>query len=70
MIRVDPAPEPADFDTLVRQPGLAQLPGLDPLWRDCLPELLAAYHRICACSCFYIHPVTGEIGRASCRERV
>lgn len=30
-----------------------------PYWREALPELLAAYHRICAYSCFYIERVTG-----------
>jgi len=59
VIHVDRAPEPAGFDEQVRQPGLAQLPALAPLWRRCLPELLDAYHRVCAYSCFYIHEVSG-----------
>lgn len=88
MIRVPPAPEPAGFDALVRQPGLRAIaeivgePNLPPrqgrkraviatkpdeipadkfpaLWTEALPELLAAYGRVCAYMCFYIERVTG-----------
>lgn len=88
MIRVEPQPEPADFDAQVRQPGLSALaelvgepptvkrPGprrkkiadrvedlrhdeLPPYWRQCLPQLAAAYRRICAYSCHYVEPITG-----------
>lgn len=88
MIRVAPAPEPPDFETKVRQPGLAalaELVGELPLrsrrgrrrekiadrredipassfpefWREALEDVLTAYRRICAYTCFYIEPVTG-----------
>ena len=88
MIRVAPAPEPPDFETQVRQPGLdalAELVGelplrrrrgpkrtkiadrredipsesFPPFWTEALEELLTAYWRICAYTCFYIEPVTG-----------
>lgn len=29
------------------------------LWREALPDLLTAYHRICAYTCLYIHRTTG-----------
>ena len=89
MIRVEPRPEPGDFDAKVRQPGLSALaelvgepatiqrPGrrrrkladriedlrhddLPPLWRHCLPQLAEAYRRICAYSCHYVEPITGN----------
>ena len=74
MIPVKPQPEPAGFDTQVRQKGLRwiQASGLDstqpvpvglkvkPLWQVCLPELLEAYGRICAYVCVYIEEVTGS----------
>jgi 5-methylcytosine-specific restriction endonuclease McrA len=31
-----------------------------PFWREALPDLAAAYRRICAYSCLYIEPVTGS----------
>ncbi len=30
-----------------------------PYWTECLPELMLAYDRVCAFSCFRIHPITG-----------
>jgi hypothetical protein len=33
---------------------------LPPYWTRCLDQLMAAYHEICAYSCFRIHPVTGS----------
>jgi hypothetical protein len=30
-----------------------------PYWTEALDDLMAAYHEICAYSCFRIHPVTG-----------
>lgn len=32
-----------------------------PFWREVLPDLAAAYHRICAYVCLYIEPVTGAV---------
>jgi hypothetical protein len=89
MIRVQEAPEPASFESAVRQPGLraiAEMVGEEPVpprkkgrkfkkiadsrdkipaerfpsyWTEALDDLMVAYHRICAYSCFRIHPVTG-----------
>ena len=72
MIRVEPAPEPDSFAAAVRQPGarlLAQraeeqrlgqpVTMLEPYWTRCLGDLMTVYRRICAYSCFHIHPVTG-----------
>ena len=88
MIPVTPLPEPDDFDSKVRQPGLSAIaeltgnpptikrsgpkrekiaetpagipPGeLPPFWRECLPDLLTGYDRICAYACVYIERVTG-----------
>ncbi|RLS51653.1 MAG: hypothetical protein DWH91_18350 [Planctomycetota bacterium] len=91
MIPVSPAPEPADFDSTVRQPGLRliaekigekpirsrkkgkpfkKLAGVDArdkipadefkdYWREAIDDMLIAYNRICAYSCFRIHRVTG-----------
>lgn len=73
MIAVAPAAEPANFDTLVRQPGISWLQdcglaGLEafppktkikPLWTKALPDLLDAYDRICAYASLRIHPITG-----------
>ena len=58
MIRVDPQPEPPDFDRDVRQPGCIflsnnpnprgrKLPGL---WRKALPDLWRIYDGVCAYS--------------------
>jgi hypothetical protein len=33
---------------------------LPPLWRVCLPQLAEAYLRICAYSCIYVEPITGN----------
>lgn len=62
MIHVDPQPEPKNFDSEVRQPGLGSLQTgrLDPHWRKCLPDLWRLYGGICAYSCLYIPPVTGD----------
>lgn len=67
MIPVAPAPEPADFDVLVRQPGLEALDEfragtireLPSHWGRCAAQMLQAYQRICAYSCLYIHDITG-----------
>ena len=67
MIPVAPQPEPNDFDTQVRQPGLRWLAEnhgaassqFPPHWRKCLTELHTAYDGICAYVCIYIEPVTG-----------
>lgn len=32
-----------------------------PFWREVLPDLAAAYQRICAYVCLYIEPVTGAV---------
>jgi len=67
MIRVEPQPEPADFDSTVRQPGLLWLrrhrvplaqPPPDPTklpthWRKCQKALWDAYHGVCAYLCIY-----------------
>ena len=69
MILVNQQPEPASFDTRVRQPGLSYLAGLDPqekvsfryreYWRRVIDELHAAYNGICAYTCHYIPLDTG-----------
>ena len=62
MIKVVPAPESATFDSKVRQPGLRALARkgkIRPYWTRALDDLMAAYHEICAYSCFRIHPITG-----------
>ena len=57
-------PEPADFDTLVRQPGNASIARqkasgqqirLAPLWNRRYDQLHTAYGRRCAYTCFYQH---------------
>ena len=74
-MRVTPAPEPAAFDRVVRQPGLRLLDRLAgnyagakeaipasefrPYWRESLDDLLASYHRICSYLCLYIPRGTG-----------
>ena len=88
MIKVTPAPEPATFDAVVRQPGLRSIAekvgekpsrrggrrfskmadrredipaeSFHPYWTEALDDLMTAYNRICAYSCFRIHPVTGS----------
>ena len=75
MMRVAPAPEPAAFDSTVRQPGLRALERLagdhggakdaipasrfPPYWRRSLEDLLAGYGRICSYLCLYIPRGTG-----------
>lgn len=74
MIPVTPQPEPADFDSKVRQPGLAWLAknqiALDqllagnievkPLWRECLDDLYHSYHRTCAYLAVFFERATGS----------
>jgi hypothetical protein len=73
VIPVTPAPEPATFDAVVRQPGLQwladeNLAGQDiapvgktikAFWTACLPDLLSGYGRICAYASLRIAPITG-----------
>jgi hypothetical protein len=73
MIPVTPAEEPDDFDQKVRLKGFGYIenhkldPGsalphgakLPPYWRECLDDLHAAYHGICAYACRYIDRQTG-----------
>ena len=74
MIRVDPAPEPPQFDERVRQPGLALIAQLAaeagsedsvpprqfrPYWRRALSDLLNSYNRTCAYVSLYIPRATG-----------
>ncbi|MFY9820868.1 MAG: hypothetical protein WAM82_05765 [Thermoanaerobaculia bacterium] len=58
MIRVQPQPEPDDFDAKVRQPGLRALTegagDPPPLWRDCALQLWEAYRGICSYLCVLI----------------
>jgi hypothetical protein len=67
VIHVPEALEPSTFDAKVRQPGLTFLKkrkgkqALKAYWRRALDDLMAAYHEICAYSCFRIHPVTGSL---------
>ena len=75
MIRVAPAPEPAQFNDKVRQPGLALIARLaaqagsedaiEPnqlkdYWREALDDLLVGYNHICAYLSVYISRATGE----------
>lgn len=75
MIRVTPAPEPAQFNEKVRQPGLALIARLaaeagseeaiEPnqltdYWREALDDLLVGYNHICAYLSVYISRATGE----------
>lgn len=67
MIPVTPQPEPADFDTRVRQPGLKWLketriplnqappdPGaLPPYWRRAQKKLWQTYQGVCSYLCIY-----------------
>ena len=73
MIRVLRQPEPADFDEVVRQPGLAhlRLHGIDPeavvpkkhpwkeCWRNCADPLYNSYSGICAYFGVRIHKKSG-----------
>lgn len=64
MIKVEPKPEPADFDKKVRVPGrafLARVPRpatkqfrKNDFWKAVLQDLKAAYGSICAYSCVWI----------------
>jgi hypothetical protein len=70
MIRVQPQPEPPEFDTLVRQPGLVFLQGNPQptnsqwksrsYWRGIIPKLRVCYQEICAYCCHWIPPDTGS----------
>jgi uncharacterized protein (TIGR02646 family) len=63
VIHVDEQPEPTDFDSQIRQPGLKAIAdGKNPLpdyWRRCLDDLMDRYDNICSYVCTYIPPVTG-----------
>lgn len=67
MIPVVQAPEPADFDARVRQPGLeatrrlhaGEIAELPSYWGRCAEQMLQAYRRICAYSCLHIPIITG-----------
>jgi hypothetical protein len=63
LIQVNKKPEPADFDSKVRQPGLRYLVSrIAPdfktrgcnYWNGVKEDLYEAYGRVCAYSCFYI----------------
>jgi hypothetical protein len=71
MIHVELQPEPADFDALVRQPGLLFLHKLpnssspdfrkpNNHWTKIIPQLRTAYSQICAYCCEYIPYGTGH----------
>ena len=61
MIPVRRAPEPANFDAEVRQPGNAWLRNnpnakpskFEPYWTKCIPDLALAYNHICAYLAIY-----------------
>lgn len=63
MLRIEPRPEPKDFDERVRQPGLKAISeGRVPLpdyWRRCSHQLRQEYREICAYSCLRIPKVVG-----------
>lgn len=73
MIPVTAQPEPAAFDTEVRQKGLAHLnkrgfslnqplppkADIEPYWRACLTDLHQAYDGVCAYLGIYIERVMG-----------
>jgi uncharacterized protein (TIGR02646 family) len=69
MIRVEPRPEPQNFDSLVRQPGYGYLStrpnpsakewNKHSYWRRILKELHSSYKGICAYSCHWIPYDTG-----------
>lgn len=54
---VRPGPRRAPIADRVEDLRAADLP---PLWRRCLPQLGAAYHRICAYTCHYVEYTTGN----------
>ena len=61
MIPVRCAPEPANFDAEVRQPGNAWLRNnpnakpskFEPYWTKCIPDLALAYNHVCAYLAIY-----------------
>jgi uncharacterized protein (TIGR02646 family) len=67
MIPVRRAPEPANFDAEVRQPGNAWLRNnpnakpskFEPYWTKCIRDLALAYNHICAYLAIYIHRPLG-----------
>ena len=69
MIRVQPQPEPLEFDKLVRQPGLVFLQGNPKptknqwkshnYWHKIQPQLRKSYQEICAYCCHWIPSDTG-----------
>jgi len=73
MIHVAAQPEPATFDTNVRQKGLAWLrrkkialdqplppkTTIEPYWRNCLDEMHASYNGCCAYLSIFIERVIG-----------
>lgn len=73
LIFIDKKPEPASFDSLVRQKGLAYLKAksltiyeslpqnteIPPYWRACLEDLYREYDGICAYLGIFIERVTG-----------
>lgn len=65
MRRVQPQPEPADFDRRVRKPGLAD--PSQPYWRRCHDELYEAYGGYCAYLAVKIprSPEESEVGGSS-----
>lgn len=73
MIHVDAQPEPAPFDSEVRQRGFAWLnknkialdqplppkTELEPYWRNCLDDLHSSYHGCCAYLAVFFERMTG-----------
>jgi len=73
MLHVVPQPEPADFNSQVRQKGLSYLSesGIDlsqplpegvklrPYWRNCLPDLYDRFGGICAYLAIHFERITG-----------
>jgi hypothetical protein len=63
VIRVEPQPEPADFDERVRRPGNQGLAegqeARAEIWRRCLSQLWEAYGGICSYLAVRIPPGTG-----------
>ncbi|MBF0097999.1 MAG: hypothetical protein HQM04_12975 [Magnetococcales bacterium] len=74
MIPVSPQPEPTQFDSNVRQRGLAYLhknglalnqplprgTTIEPYWQHCLDDLYTSYQGICAYLAMYIDKSTGD----------
>jgi uncharacterized protein (TIGR02646 family) len=73
MIPVSPQPEPTQFDSAVRQKGLAHLQKnglalnqplprgtkIEPYWQHCLDDLYTSYQGICAYMAVYFERGTG-----------